>query len=267
MSNQMNAAITDEMLVAFIDRQLSDSEASRVERAITESTDLQQRLATLEAGSRPFAEAFAGLLGQHPPALQQNVERMLAAHRPEQPAAPGLWRPDRRTVAAAGATAFLAATLGYWTGRSSAPDMANWREAVAQYHKLYSDQTLEFVADSAAVADEALGRTARALGLPLSRAGLEIPGLTYKRAQMLRIDSTPLAQIAFVTTRGKPLAFCIRRIGGTASLPQFESRAGLSVVHWLQGGFGFMIVADIDAPELQRLAAAFSERVGKDAAG
>jgi anti-sigma factor RsiW len=261
MSNQMNAAITDEMLVAYIDHQLGDSEVSRIRRSVTQSPDLQQRLATLEAGSRPFAAAFASLLEPPPPALQQKIGQMLAAHRPEQPAASGLWRPDRRTVAAAGAMTFLAATLGYLTGRSSAPDMANWREAVAQYHRLYSDQTLEFVADSAAVADEALGRTARALGLPLPRSKLEIPGLTYKRAQMLQIDNAPLAQISFVTTRGKPLAFCIRRMSGSASAPQSENRAGLSVVHWLQGGFGFMIVADVEAQELQRLAATFAERI------
>jgi anti-sigma factor RsiW len=261
MSDQMNTAITDEMLVAYIDRQLDDGEASSINCAIAGSADLQRRIALLESGSRPFADAFESLLGQHPYGLQRNVEQMLASHHSAQSAPSDLWRPDRRAFAASGAIAFLAATLGYWTGRSSAPDMANWREAVAQYHRLYSDQTLEFVADSAPVADEALGRTAHALGLPLSRTALEIPGLIYKRAQLLQIDSTPLVQISFVNARGRPLAFCMRRISGSASLPQSESRAGLSVVHWIQGGFGFMVVADMDPPDLQLLATAFSERV------
>jgi anti-sigma factor RsiW len=261
MKIQKNTAITDEILVAYLDLQLADAEAARVKGAIAASHDLQQRVAHLEAGSLPFAEAFCSLLDHPPPALRQRVDQMVAAHSSEQSNAQLRWRPDRRAILATGTIAFVAAALGYWTGRSTAPDMNNWREAVAQYHKLYSDKTLELVADSAAVADDALGRTTRALGLPISRAALEIPGLTYKRAQLLQIDENPLAQISFVTQRGKPLAFCIRRIGGAAASPQFESRAGLSVVHWLHGGFGFLIVADMDGPELQRLAAAFLERV------
>ncbi len=267
MSNQMNAAITDEMLVAYIDRQIPDVEASVIERAIAESPDLQRRVSILESGSRPFADAFASLLGQHSSGLQQDVEHMLSSQYPPKSNLANRWGVDRRAVMASGAIAGVMGVVGYWIGRSSAPDMDNWREAVAQYHKLYSDQTLEQVADAPAVTDEALARTAHVLGLPLSRAMLETPGLTYKRAQILQFEDKPLAQIAYVSQRGKPLAFCIRRMKADAALPQAESRAGLSVVHWLQGGFGFMVVADMGPQELQRIAATFSDRIRSVQAG
>jgi anti-sigma factor RsiW len=243
--------ITDEMLAAHLDGELPRDQQALVARALDADPELRARRELLASGMRPFAEAFDSLL----PAAPERLKRDLARHVATQAAAPASQRPllDRRALVAAAASAVVLAPVGFLLGRRTRPDMENWREAVAQYHKLYSDRTLAGIADNPPGGEQELARVGGELGLKLSMTWLEGAGAAYRRAQILSVDSVPLAQIALATPDGKALAYCIRRLDAPAAGPQVETRAGLPVAHWIAGGYGFLVVGPVSGEAMTRI--------------
>ena len=76
--------ITDEDLVAYLDGMLDDEPTEHVERELAKDRALEERLALLKAGDRPFAESFDLLLKEAPHRrLEEILDRAL---NPPQPA-------------------------------------------------------------------------------------------------------------------------------------------------------------------------------------
>jgi len=66
---------TDEKLVAYLGGQASAEEAATIEEKLTSDVDISARLALLDAGSRPFREAFDLMLEAAPAQkLQEQLE-------------------------------------------------------------------------------------------------------------------------------------------------------------------------------------------------
>jgi anti-sigma factor RsiW len=244
--------ITDEMLVAHLDGELPREDEARVSRALAGDPELRARRDRLASGMRPFREAFDSLLPAAPAHLTADLARRIA----ERPPPPGRALLDRRALVAAAAGAAILAPVAFLLGRRSRPDMENWREAVAQYHKLYSDRTLAGIPDNPPGGVAELARVGGELGLKLSMAWLDAPGVAYRRAQLLSVEDTPLAQIALATPEGRALAYCIRRLDAPAEGPRLETRAGLPVAHWTAGGYGFLVVGPVSGEAMQRIGSA-----------
>ncbi|TQV78958.1 anti-sigma factor family protein [Denitrobaculum tricleocarpae] len=67
MTSEVNSRpVTDEMLVAYVDGELTQNERTSLEAALEGNQELRARLALLQDGDRPWAEAFEGLLDQAP---------------------------------------------------------------------------------------------------------------------------------------------------------------------------------------------------------
>ncbi len=253
--------VPDELLVGYIDSTLDAAEMDRVARALRESTALRERHAFLAAGSRSFRDAFAPLLDTVPASLNARIDIMVSAKR--RGSLPR-WPVDRRAAITAIAGAAGAVIFGYWLGNVSPPspaiDLTNWREAVAQYHRFYSPKTLALISGQASTADKELAFVGGELGLPLSPPSLAVPGLIYRRAQLLQFDDAPLAQIVYEGPDSVVVAYCIRRIPAADALPEPERRAGLNVVHWLKDGFGYMLVSELDQAGLLQIASVLAAR-------
>jgi anti-sigma factor RsiW len=242
------------MLAAHLDGELPRDQQALVVRALDSDPALRARRDLLASGGRPFAVAFDSLL----PAMPERLKRDFALQVAGQAAVPvgGRQLLDRRVLVAAAASAAILAPVGFLLGRRSRPDMENWREAVAQYHKLYSDRTLASIADNPPGGEQEIARVGGDLGLKLSLAWLDAPGIAYRRAQILSVDSVPLAQIALATPDGKALAYCIRRLDAPAQEPRLEHRAGLPVLHWIAGGYGFLVVGPVSGAAITRIGTA-----------
>ncbi len=264
--------ITDEMLVAYLDGQASAEEAAAIEEKLTSDVDISARLALLDAGSRPFREAFDLMLEAAPAhKLQEQLEEArnsVPSLEIENSSAGGYrgW--------AMAACLVLAVGLGFAVGdrysQSSDPVIAKapaakakgWRQVVADYHALYSKETLEDAGGDVQSQDQRLAAASKLLSIELKRDQLAVAGLDYKRTQILRFKKKPLAQMAYLYDGKIPVAFCILPSGKPAHGPKQEVRNGMQVVHWIKGGFGFMLIGKVPAEGLNKIAKTLEGRFG-----
>jgi len=280
MMGQNNTNVSDDRLVAYIDGELSSDERAAVAHALEQNPQLRERLDVLESGGRPFAEAFDLLLEAAPDARLQAMFAGLIdspAERPAQEQEDNV-RPFRRSRAPAGGTQpiwkiAMAASLvltvfggGVITGAlvsrepasqrvdtSLDPATRNWMEAVAQYVSLFTEQTLAGMPADAPSRDAGLRRVSTALGINLSHEKLALPSLAFRGTQLLQLDGKPLAQIAFMSDSGKPVAICIIKTPRAPEAPAADRKQGLNIVHWIANGYGFMVIGDVPADALQRM--------------
>lgn len=249
----------DEILVAYLDDELSADQRRQIEERLSQDPQLAARLAHLDRASLPFSAAYAGMLAQAPVARLKAGLETLAAGTSTSPA-PALRQQgvSRRHLLAA-AVACLA--VGGLAGRLSArlagreaPD-DSWRGLVAQYMSLYTNETFADMPESLALQHRQLRNIGARLGLPLEPSRIMLPGTELKFARMLRYERRPIAQIAYLDDSYGPLAFCITTADGAGNHgAQSEVRREMNVVYWTAQNHQFMLIGHNPAPEMKALA-------------
>lgn len=260
---------TDEDLVAYIDGELPLDARQAIDEALAASPELCARLEELHLGDRPFREAFDLLLDQAP------VERMLA--RLSEQSTPVPVKPvegPRTDWRAAGIAAMilLSVGLGFAVGWGAKPveekiveiekvvqvtPAKGWRQAVADYQALFITESLTPDQGDGA----ALALVSERLGLPLDKAAVDAGGVSFRRATLLAFNGKELAQLAYLGDDGVPLAFCILRSANADAAPAFEVRNDLGIVHWVENGYGYMLIGKLPEQRLDTIAADLRDRV------
>lgn len=276
-SEVKDTGITDEMLVAYLDGELTPDDLTLVERALEEDVQISQRLDLLRDGERPWENAFEKLLEQAPTAkLEAGLAAAMRASEETAPAPTAVeldrplpandqpkqswWRPAMAACVAV--TLMIGFAAGYGTNAVQKPQIASalgteaelWRQAVADYQALYTRETLSTSLTDPIVQSAGLLRVAEALGLALPDAVSKVPGLDYKRAQILKFGEQPLAQLAYLYKDDIPIAFCIVRLDEADRTAKNEVRSGLNIVHWAKDGYSLMLVGDLPVDELNDFA-------------
>ncbi|WP_282608031.1 hypothetical protein [Pelagibius sp. Alg239-R121] len=287
MTSELNdQTVTDETLVAYLDGELPPGERSSVESALESDEELRERLALLDDGARPWKDAFAGLLEQAPmekleadlaAAIQQQAEQAPTSGSADLPPIIKVpandhgnrrwWRPAMAACVAV--TLLVGFAAGYGTNEAQNPEVVAavgteaeaWRQAVADYQALYTRETLSVALTDPVVQSAGLQRVSKSLGLTLPDSVSEVGGLDYKRAQILKFGSQPLAQLAYLYKDEVPVAFCIVRLDETDRAASNEVRSGLNIVHWSKGGYSLMLVGDLPVEELNDFARELEGRV------
>ncbi|MGB7800916.1 anti-sigma factor family protein [Buttiauxella sp.] len=220
---------TDELLVAYLDNELSATERLALEERLTHDEHLAERLALLERSSLPFKSAFEPLLDAAPAARLQGYLTPVTANV------------SRRHLIAA-AVSFLA--LGVMGDRAflhfSQPE-ENWRELVAQYMALYTPETLADTPSPAALENQ-LQTTGQQLGLSLTSAKIMLPDATLKNARTLAYEDRRIAQITWLDPASGPFALCITGNSGAPMAGQSEQRLGMNIVFWANKTHQFMVI-------------------------
>jgi anti-sigma factor RsiW len=245
---------SDELLVAYLDGQLSIDERNQVDSALANDVALEQRLEWLSRSDLPFQSAYADLLDQAP---QDRLTVMLTALPPPVAHAP-LSR--RRFIAAA--AGFLLAGIAadrLFLGSIHKID-TNWRAMVADYMALYTPQTLDHLPDDEASQRAQLQTIGQRLGLTLEPAQLALSRPVFKRAQLLEYDGVPIAQITYLDPVHGPLALCITRSKTGSRHPAQEQRRGMNIVYWSGMEHAFMVIGHNPTPELEIMAQLFKSR-------
>jgi anti-sigma factor RsiW len=260
---------SDEKLVAYLDRELDPEERRVVEARLATDPGLTARLERLSAGARPFAVAFDALLDAAPSArLDARLLSALAESETRRAYAGGRGR-WLAAIAAALVLFILGGVAGYFLPRlavrpvevaaDNSPE--SWRGIVAEYLTLYTSETLADVPDDPALRANELSRVGARLSLDLTGDRVSLPALDLKRAQIFDLRGLPLVQIAYLSPRDGPVAFCIILNGEADAKPEFEQRDGKNIVYWGKGGRGFMLIGKTPRPELETLAASLADRV------
>ncbi len=253
--------LADELLVAYLDNELDAAGRRQVEEQLSDDPQLAERLALLDRASLPFSAAYADMLKQAPQArLQARLDSLdPTGQQPQEetPAAPGR-SITRRNLFAAAVAGLAVGVLG---GRLSFGPFAdlrrrdNWRDLVAEYMSLYTDETFADAADSPDLQQRQLQTVGARLGLPLDPERLRLPGAELKFARLLSYDQQPIAQIAYLDEKHGPLALCITHTrNGREQGLETEVLRGMNVVYWATAGHRFMLIGHNPPEELSALA-------------
>ena len=250
---------SDQDLVAFDDGQLSGEKTAQLRDCLSRDLELQARLAALKLDRDGVAGAFDKLLDLAP--KQGEFSRA-----PVQ-SAPALVRPAGmaiRPLAAAACLvmALIAGAAGY-RALAPAPATMAWQDLAAAYHALYVGETLAVIAPPEGATKAAqFTRAETALGQPISRALGDIPGLSFRRVQVLGFDDQAIIQLAYLGEDGVPYALCLRKVEN-ADNPAMQPMefAGVDGVGWQSGGLEIVLLGKRDQGELNMLAKEFARNL------
>ena len=232
--------INDEMLTAYLDGELSQSDHALVEQGLRERRDLAARLSAL---SLPMER------------LRQGADQILS-EAPTPPVSGGVSHMAKWVFPVGLAAALvLGLGIGTWATRPAAND---WVDAVANYQSLYVSETLA-VAETQAQSVEKLATLSQEIGLDL--AGLSSVGaIDYRRAQLLGFQGRPLVQVAYLDGDA-PIAICITAINGDDTGIEEGVRHGLAAASWQRNGYGFLVIGGSDADLIRELAEAVRREI------
>ncbi|MBY5755049.1 anti-sigma factor family protein [Rhizobium leguminosarum] len=257
---------SDEDLTAFIDGELTDEEAARIEAGVKEDESVAERLEFLARANLPFEQAFAPLLSEAP---REKLAAMLAAIPAQLSARSGptpAFASRRRFLGALAASlvagfAIDRAVIGIGARFSAKDENSEWRAVVADYISLYTAETFAGPAPSRDDQAAQLAGLDEKLGLSLSPEVVSLPGIDLKRALLLQYDGKPLAQIAYLDPETGPMALCIVRSDTGRKAPDLESRKGMSVIYWSNETHAFMLIGRIPVDRMKELGEDVSRRL------
>ena len=242
---------SDEKLVAFLDGELPAKEIASLTQEVATSSALALRLRELDIDRSSLRIAFDQMLLQAPVAPASVNVLIQETARPAS---------LRREVLVAGLAAVCGLLAGWWV---SSPGTMTWQQQASSYHALYGPETLAAITVEKVVAEAELARVSAAIGKDLQFGKLSAtPNLAYKRAQVLRFGSKPLAQLAFVAADGGPVALCIMPDGAEPQGLVHEAMSGLSTVRWSAAGFSYILIGPAHAHGLNDLAVALQQAIG-----
>ncbi len=249
--------VPGEKLSAYIDNELSETEARQIEKLLENDPVARAELeALMEADSAAKAE-FDRMLGD-PVRLTvaANLKRKTLAHAKAEPARRGLsvW------TAIAASVAFLAlgCVVGYLTGTQRQAETAQasgWLDDVADYHAVYSTQTRHLVEVSAAESDHLRTWLTKSVGAVFSIPDLSDFGLAFQGGRLLVAAGEPVAQLIYTDNTGTVVALCFTTSDTTADAFIQQTIRGFDMVSWKSDNANFVLVAPEGYNKLDAIAA------------
>lgn len=256
--------VDESVLRAYVDGELDPATREKVEAVVAHSPELQAQVTSLRASCLPYGTAFdAQALPPVPAALQKQVAAMvaLAGSSPVNAALPStLPSPSRRRWLGGGMALAASFAAGAWLPwrnllqQQGGAEQGAWVAPIAVYHSLYVRETVDARADDPSrltgLVSDWSGAQRAALHVPdLRRAGLE-----FKRVQRLGFGNTPLIQMVFLPTSGKPVALCALQVSGADAPVTLTHIEGLGVAHWRRDQLAYVLAAELPDAQLAQLA-------------
>jgi anti-sigma factor RsiW len=255
--------LSDELLVAYVDGQLARKQTLAVDKVLEHDDVIAKRVVALKHAHGRLEAAFDAILAG---------EEADAMAKPG-PHERGLFISWSALVQASLATAGIALSIALllagfgWPlsvpgfGSASGPAdpeivgsiAPGWQEEVARAQALIGRDTLEVGLDSQGNPDLVAFQLTQAIGAELLLPELGPHGFKFVRAQLLRFDDAPLAQLLYLGASGAPLALYAKK-GEGESPPAFHRYGDIGGVGWTQGGVAYLLAGEQGEPELRSLA-------------
>ena len=236
---------SDEELVAFLDGEKDYAPMDAIRAALKTDAALAARLDALKLDMAALADSFDLLQ-----APEFDTASLSAA-------------PLRRAWAGMAVAACLTLAVGFGAGSwNAAKPLEGWVDYVAAYQALYTHATLDHISQTPAQHTVELDRVASVIGKEFSLEQLTtFSEVDYKRAQVLAFEGRPLVQLAFASKTGVPIALCIIRAGGEASMNadslQTMRLEGLSSAVWSNGDYEYLLIGGTEDGLIERMGQAF----------
>lgn len=259
---------SDEILIAFLDGELAESERARIAQALAEDEVLRDHAARLTEGAGLIRSAFDEVLREPVP------ERLIdAARSPESVtqlrrimALLQRWRAEIGErpwwIAVPVAASFLGLVVGggfgYFAGSQQGATFAaqqaaltsasgaNWLDSIAGYHKLFVNagpddrQLMDVPADGK---DDAI-RKASQLPADFRLPDLKPWGLAFQGARFLMVDGQPATQLFYTTDNDKlgPVTLVVGNSLKPDLAPTFDRRDDVNLLYWRHHGHFYAVV-------------------------
>jgi anti-sigma factor RsiW len=238
----------DQELVALLDNELDDDRKSRLLLRLQSDAELRARYEALRDAGAPIRGAFDMLLERAPVArLRSSIPPETAVHRP--PVRFGA--PAFEQLAAGFVIGLLAAGMAGWLAfglpRSGAE--SDWRGAVVDYMKLYTNDTFALVSADQPVEAFELSAVGRKIGADLTPEKVTLPGLNFKVAFNLAYEGAPLGEVAYVDATSAPFLFCAIANKEADAPLRTEKRDQFSLASWSHNGLSYVVIGRM--PEQQ----------------
>lgn len=251
----------DGLIAAYLDGELDAAGRAAFESRLADDAALRDRLHVMEAGSRPFSEAFGVLLAAAPADRLRAMLAATVADSSRQPARVrgGVVRRLAMLAAALAIFALGAVAGGAWIATRPA-DPPGWRQVVAEYFVLVTPETLQVVRNDPEALSAELVTIGAKLPLDLTPGNLALSDAELKRAQLYQFNGRPLVQLAYLVDATEPMALCIIANGRPDADIAFEEREGSNVVFWTHNGLGYMLIGKAGRPVLEAYADDLAKR-------
>ncbi len=262
------------LLVRYADNQCNPAERKQAEALIKSDDAAAGVFAALEKTRPSLQQNFDSMLPQSDPALADLINNWQPQEAAQQKPA-GKFKVGAGAIAATLVVGLLAGHLltNLYTARSTSgaiysntdtDDAAGssaaqtsttprWIRLVADYHRLYSRQTIENapaqeITTVSATVSEWLDRDTNIPDLSDS-------DISFRRAQQLSVNDDTLVQLAYLPSQDKPVAICIRKTRGsdntTVSINDYE---GMQYAEWQDGHHAVVIVGHLPRAQLEIIA-------------
>ncbi|MGB6347957.1 MAG: hypothetical protein WBF40_11475 [Methyloceanibacter sp.] len=266
--------LSDELLVAYVDGQLARDQTRAVDKVLVQDDVIAQRVEVLKQAHGRLECAFEAILAGEVGEIMANTPTMpLPVARPR---GNGLVKIGVATVVTGLVLFVLVAGYGWPFGQQPAvaPAAVNqplvapppaplpkrvemapptWQDEVLRAQALLSRSSVEVGLESQGNRDLVAFQLAQAIGPAVKLPDLKAEGLKFMRAQFLRFDGKPLAQMLYLGTERAPLALYAMRGGGKAR-PLFRREGAIGSVSWKEDGIAYLLAGEENEARLLRLA-------------
>lgn len=252
---------SDELLVAYLDGELSEAERSEVQSWLARDPALRDRLAGLAETTALVRQAFDDDLRDELPA------RLIAAARGGATVVPLAARPRGRArqwvgvaLAASVAGIVVGSALGWFAGNSAMSPLArdqvaannaagNWLDNIAGYHQLLVSAAGK---DSGLVDLPASDDIKQVISAHMSQdfrmPDLKAWGLAFQGARLLVIEGRPAAQLFYMTDNAAigPLTVVVATSKRPDMSHTFDRRGDINLLYWRHQGRAYAIAGQAD---------------------
>ncbi|MCX5544328.1 anti-sigma factor [Paraburkholderia sp. CNPSo 3076] len=278
----------DILLMAYVDGELAPHEREDVEKTISASPEIAERVALIAASALRYQHAFAH---QKLPPVPERLTLKIAQLRRAYADAPEASGSARRSAAEPAGFSRLFARLAFrfplnlslpglamtfaagalscalvlrfatdWShndhGASSsalhaaAARVSPWVAAAVNYQQLYTRDTVAFDALTPEVASQVISQIHSNDGVPIRVPDLRPAGLTFTRIQRLRFHNRPLVQIVYLPKTGLPVALCVMKDEKPDASMTHEHVESMNVLTWRRAKLSYALIASLDDDQL-----------------
>jgi anti-sigma factor RsiW len=241
--------LTDELLVAYVDGELSAETRASVQAQVAQDPAAQGKVKGMQNTAALLRAAF-GDGSKDDTGPNDNI----APLKPPLPRRSFRNHPLLSSFAAAAAIVLVVGT-GLFTRPFATDERAEFMADVAAYHAVYAQETEHLAEVPASRKDhieEWLGsRLERKLSIP----DLSSEGWAFEGGRLLAEGNQTIAQLLYTAPGRQPIALCITHSDQPESKPtEYEPGKGIRVSAWDAEGYLYIVVGALEIPELELLA-------------